>query len=238
MQIIRKKYNWASPLFKRNKTNRIILHHAQAKTCSVEDIHQWHLKKGWSGIGYHFLVRKDGTIYQGRPEDTIGAHAKGANHDSIGICAEGDFMKEEMNPLQLNALIDLVSYIKNKDHLSSIKRHKDIASTDCPGTHFPFSTIISSNHIVLEDTWLQRLNQEIKKQGFRTYPTVKRDAQGKITRLIQERLNFVGFNLKIDGIFGVNTEKAVKKFQNNRNLKVDGIVGKKTWPYLIKGIKV
>ena len=49
MQIIRKKYNWASPLFKRNKTNRIILHHAQAKTCSVEDIHQWHLKKGWSG---------------------------------------------------------------------------------------------------------------------------------------------------------------------------------------------
>ena len=96
MQIIRKKYNWASPLFKRNKTNRIILHHAQAKTCSVEDIHQWHLKKDWSGIGYHFLVRKDGTIYQGRPEDTIGAHAKGANHDSIGICAEGDFMKEEM----------------------------------------------------------------------------------------------------------------------------------------------
>ena len=123
MQIIRKKYNWASPLFKRNKTNRIILHHAQAKTCSVEDIHQWHLKKGWSGIGYHFLVRKDGMIYQGRPEDTIGAHAKGANHDSIGICAEGDFMKEEMNPLQLNALIDLVSYIKNKYHLSSIKRH-------------------------------------------------------------------------------------------------------------------
>ena len=66
MQIIRKNTNWASPLFKRNKTNRIILHHAQAKTCSVEDIHQWHLKKGWSGIGYHFLVRKDGTIYQGR----------------------------------------------------------------------------------------------------------------------------------------------------------------------------
>ncbi len=64
MQIIRKKYNWASPLFKRNKTNRIILHQAQAKTCSVEDIHQWHLKKDWSGIGYHFLVRKDGTIYQ------------------------------------------------------------------------------------------------------------------------------------------------------------------------------
>ena len=239
MQIIRKKIQLGFSIVQKEiKQIELFCIHAQAKTCSVEDIHQWHLKKGWSGIGYHFLVRKDGTIYQGRPEDTIGAHAKGANHDSIGICAEGDFMKEEMNPLQLNALIDLVSYIKNKYHLSSIKRHKDVASTDCPGTHFPFSTIISSNHIVLEDTWLQRLNQEIKKQGFRTYPTVKRDAQVKITRLIQERLNFVGFNLKIDGIFGINTEKAVKKFQNNRNLKVDGIVGKKTWSYLIKGIKV
>ena len=105
---------------------------------------------------YHFLVRKGGTIYQGRPEDTIrGAVLKVQITIQIGICAEGDFMKEEMNPLQLNALIDLVSYIKNKYHLSSIKRHKDVASTDCPGTHFPFSTIISSNHIVLEDTWLR-----------------------------------------------------------------------------------
>lgn len=238
MQIIKKNYLWASSLSKRKKTNKIILHHAQAKVCSVEDIHQWHLKNGWSGIGYHFLVRKDGTIYQGRPLDTIGAHAKGANNDSIGICAEGDFMKEKMNSIQLNALIDLVSYLKNKYHLSIVKRHKDVASTNCPGTNFPFSTIISSNPIVLEDTWLQRLNQEIKNQGFSTYPTIKRNARGKITRLIQERLNFVGFYLKTDGIFGINTEKAVQKFQNKRNLKADGIVGKKTWSYLIKGIKV
>ena len=60
----------------------------------------------------------------------------------------------------------------------------------------------------------------------------------KLQDSFKKRLNFVGFNLKIDGIFGINTEKAVKKFQNNRNLKVDGIVGKKTWSYLIKGIKV
>ena len=112
MQIIRKKYNWASPLFKRNKTNRIILHHAQAKTCSVEDIHQWHLKKDWSGIGYHFLVRKDGTIYQGRPEDTIGAHAKGANHDSIGICAEGDFM---LSLIHIFPLISPFSFLSIND---------------------------------------------------------------------------------------------------------------------------
>lgn len=227
MQIIKKKYQWASPLSKRNKTNRIILHHSQATTCSVEDIHQWHLKNGWSGIGYHFLVRKDGTIYQGRPEDTIGAHAKGANNDSIGICAEGNFMHEKMNSLQLNALIELVSYLKKKYGITKVLRHKDVCSTDCPGINFPFLKIVSTNQNVSIDTWNDRLSIELKKQNFNTYPTIKRNAQGPITKLIQERLNSVGFHLKIDGIFGTKTEKAVKQFQKNRNLKADGIIGKK-----------
>ena len=51
----------------RSSTKRIILHHAAAKKCSAEDIHRWHLNNGWSGAGYHFLVRKDGTIYRLRP---------------------------------------------------------------------------------------------------------------------------------------------------------------------------
>lgn len=46
----------------RKTTNRIILHHAEALRCSAEDIHRWHLANGWSGAGYHFLVRKDGSI--------------------------------------------------------------------------------------------------------------------------------------------------------------------------------
>ena len=41
----------------RKSTERIILHHADAKNCSAEDIHRWHLGNGWSGAGYHFLVK-------------------------------------------------------------------------------------------------------------------------------------------------------------------------------------
>lgn len=85
-----------SALSKRSKTNRAILHHAEAKTCSAADIHSWHKNNGWAGIGYHFVVHKDGTIERGRPEDTIGAHASNNNSDSIGICFEGDFMTETM----------------------------------------------------------------------------------------------------------------------------------------------
>lgn len=88
------------------------------------------------------------------------------------------------------------------------------------------------------DNWVNRLNAEIKRQGFSTYPLVKKGAKGNITRLIQERLNSVGFHLNVDGDFGTNTYNAVKVFQRNRGLKVDGKVGPKTWSWLIKGTKM
>jgi len=74
----------------RKSTQRIILHHAAAQNCSAEDIHRWHLNNGWSGAGYHFLVRKDGKVYRLRPEDKVGAHAYGSNNNSLGICFEGN----------------------------------------------------------------------------------------------------------------------------------------------------
>ena len=87
----------------RKSTGRIILHHADAKNCSAEDIHRWHLNNGWSGAGYHFLVRKDGKVYRLRPEDKVGAHAYGANYNSLGICFEGNYMEEDMPEAQKEA---------------------------------------------------------------------------------------------------------------------------------------
>lgn len=88
------------------------------------------------------------------------------------------------------------------------------------------------------DDWVNRLNAEIKRQGFSTYPTVRKGAKGNITRLIQERLNSVGFHLKVDGVFGENTYKAIIVFQRNRGLTQDGVVGTNTWSWLIKGTKM
>lgn len=88
------------------------------------------------------------------------------------------------------------------------------------------------------DNWVARLNAECASQGFNGYPTVKKCAEGEITRLIQERLNSVGFNLTTDGIFGENTKNAVKVFQKNRGLTQDGIVGPNTWEWLLKGTKM
>lgn len=87
------------------------------------------------------------------------------------------------------------------------------------------------------DGWVERLNAECAKQGFKGYPTVKKGAKGEITKLIQERLNSVGFSLNVDSNFGDKTFNAVLVFQRNRGLNQDGIVGPKTWEYLISGKK-
>lgn len=69
-------------------------------------------------------------------------------------------------------------------------------------------------------------------------PLVRKGARGNITRLIQRRLNSVGFHLSTDGIFGSGTYNAVNVFQKNRGLYQDGKVGKKTWDWLLKGTKM
>lgn len=143
MNIIETNLKFSS-LSTRSKTNRIIIHNADAKKCSAQDIHRWHKERGWSGMGYHFLVRKDGTIERGRPENTIGAHASGHNSDSIGVCFEGAFMTERMGQTQINAGRELISYLKNKYGITKVQRHKDVNPTNCPGDNFPFDAIVSA----------------------------------------------------------------------------------------------
>jgi N-acetyl-anhydromuramyl-L-alanine amidase AmpD len=119
------------PLNKRARTDTIILHHA-VYNGTVNGIHNIHLNKGWSGIGYHFYIRKDGSIYRGRPEDMIGAHAYGFNSTSIGICFEGNFEIDIMGVAQILAGNELVNYLKDKWKVSKVIKHKDINATACP----------------------------------------------------------------------------------------------------------
>ena len=99
---------------------------------------------GWSGAGYHFLVRKDGTVYRLRPEGKIGAHASGSNSDSIGICFEGSYMTETMPQAQINAGKELVAYLKQKYKISKVQAHREVCSTNCPGKNFPFTEIANA----------------------------------------------------------------------------------------------
>ena len=86
----------------RNTTKKVVLHHAAGRG-SVYQIHKSHLNNGWSGIGYHFYITRDGKVWQGRPLDRVGAHCLNNNSDSIGICFEGNMQKENLTDEQLKS---------------------------------------------------------------------------------------------------------------------------------------
>lgn len=149
--------NWSH----RSGTSEIILHHAEASHASVEDINQWHLERGWTGIGYHFYIRKDGRIYRGRPEWAVGAHAQGHNSRSVGICVEGSYMTETMPKAQFDALVGLVREEMAMYPGAKVLRHRDVNSTDCPGDNYPWEALLSA------------LSSEKKEEQTLTYDQFK-----------------------------------------------------------------
>ncbi len=140
MKINNVQYEWKGELSKRNVTRYIILHH-RAGNGDAKSIHLGHIANGWAGIGYHFYVRKDGSVYRGRPIATVGAHCSGYNSESVGVCFEGNFEKEQMNEAQVRAGREIVTYLLDLYPKAQVKKHRDFQTTACPGMKFPFEKI-------------------------------------------------------------------------------------------------
>lgn len=145
MKIIEVNYTFRETPKTRSRTDYIVLHH-RAGNGDAQSIHQTHLKNGWSGIGYHFYVRKDGSIYRGRAVSSIGAQAKGFNDRSVGVCFEGnyDIAGSVMPSLQKAAGREIVAYLKSLYPGAKVVRHGDLMGTACPGRNFPFDEIASA----------------------------------------------------------------------------------------------
>ncbi|WP_288222291.1 peptidoglycan recognition family protein [uncultured Clostridium sp.] len=141
LSIIDLNYDWNENLTFNNNPNKIIYHHCARSYWSPEDINEYHKAKGWKGIGYNFYIRKDGDIYSGRPENSEGAHTKGENSKSIGICLEGNFEEDKLTKEQIESLINLSIYISLKYDIYKIVGHKDVYETLCPGKNFPLKDI-------------------------------------------------------------------------------------------------
>lgn len=210
MNIIEKTYTLNGGLTKRTKTDMIILHH-RVGDGDVEGIDRIHKNNGWTCIGYHFYVRKDGSIYRGRQEDTVGAHAYGSNSTSIGICAEGNFEIDIMPAEQKNSIIELVGYLRGKYGITKVLRHKDVNATVCPGKNYPFDEIV---------------NAKIPE------PT---PVTGKVATIQQTLNSRYGLNIAVDNIAGSQTKKALVtglqkelNLQYNKGVLVDGVFGSQT----------
>ena len=110
----------------------------EGKDYSVDTIRQWHLQRGFSDIGYHYVIYRDGSIHIGRDESIIGAHCTGHNTNSIGVCyiggcaSDGKTPKDTRTTEQKQSLVKLLKELKTKYPQASIHGHKDFSSKACP----------------------------------------------------------------------------------------------------------
>jgi len=190
MKIIKKNLRWTGRLTPRSKTKYIILHHAKSKKCTIKDIENWHIdENGWSGIGYSYFVRKDGTVYEGRPINMIGAHTKGFNDVSIGICFEGDFEIEHMNDTQMNTAIKLINFVQETYPDTVVKCHDDFMRTACPGRYFPIDKIREK---ILTQHWAEPIYDYLVDEVGMTIHDKRFDApvtRGEIFALMKQLID-------------------------------------------------
>lgn len=98
---------------------------------SARDIARWHKAQGWKSIGYHFIVRRDGTVEMGRALEEIGAHCQGHNRHSVGICYEGGLDEngkpaDTRTPAQRLALRQLLEQLHGQFPKALIVGHHDL----------------------------------------------------------------------------------------------------------------
>ena len=121
--------------------NKIIVHCSatrEGENYEVAEIRKWHLARGFNDIGYHFYIDLYGEIHKGRDISKIGAHCKGHNRNSIGICycggveADGKTPKDTRNTEQKDALLCVLKTLKAMYPNAVIHSHNDFANKACP----------------------------------------------------------------------------------------------------------
>ncbi|WP_147803117.1 peptidoglycan recognition protein family protein [Alkalicoccus halolimnae] len=198
--------------------DNITIHHSATETGNSSAFAAYHVNNHqWPGVGYHYIILKNGVVERCWDDHTVSYHTRGLNTGNIGICLVGN---GSFTTSQKSSLIKLIQILLKKYgmDISKVKGHRERRgqTTRCPGFDAG----------VIRDKLRNDLNSPLLKIGSKG-GEVKR-MQKILARNVQ--LSKYG----ADGIFGLETEKAVKEFQKQRKLTADGIVGVKTWKELLK----
>lgn len=191
--------------------NEIVVHCSatpEGRHVTVDEIRAWHRQRGWSDIGYHFVVYLDGSVHAGRPVGTIGAHVAGRNRNTIGVCyvggveRDGKTPKDTRTPAQKAALVTVLRRLLGEHRgIKLISGHHDYAAKACPS--FP-----------ARDEYRNLTNGA---------PPSSSPAADERYRYLQKLLAMAGheFGL-IDGIAGPRTRRAIRQFQASKSLPQSG----------------
>lgn len=144
--------------FKPRASTEAIFVHCSATKVSMDiglrEIRQWHKERGFLDVGYHFIIRRDGTIEEGRPVDVVGSHVKGWNERSVGVCLVGGVdakgqPEANFTPAQMAKLGALLRKLQAQYPQADIKAHHDVAPKACPS--FNMSGWLTTGELVTSD---------------------------------------------------------------------------------------
>jgi len=145
------EHAYPAPIRPETQITQIVIHHDAAAPPKpgkeIERLKRYshmHAAEGWGGIGYHYAIGTDGTVYKCNPVTSRTNHAKGGNKQSIGVMLFGNFMTAEPTKAQLTAACALVRVLRAKiPSIKTVVPHRKVkgSNTACPGTHLPDSVI-------------------------------------------------------------------------------------------------
>ncbi|MEO9869087.1 peptidoglycan recognition protein family protein [Ekhidna sp.] len=208
-----------------SKIGKIILHQELGEA-DVEAVNNYHIQpnhissRGCPHLCYHYAIRKNGEIIQSNELSSVTWHCKGQNTSAIGIMVVGNFNgpgydmgTSEPTKEQIKSIQFLIEYLQKSFNLSNqdVYGHYHFGKPACPGHD------------------LQKLVEKYRN-NLPEGPKVE-----KSVKEVQKRLNKLGYAAgREDGIHGIKTLSAIRRFQHTQGLVVDGIMGPKTWSRLIE----
>ena len=126
------------------KIDYIVVHYTATyteKNPTIAEITAWHKKAGFNTIGYHYYIDRTAKRFSGRPEAQVGAHVRGHNSKSIGVCWAGGLEHQtggnkghwNITPAQEAELVKLIKELKTRYPNARVVGHRNLVSTQCPG---------------------------------------------------------------------------------------------------------
>ena len=215
------------------RIDRVFLHCSASDDPDHDDIRtirDWHVDgNGWSDVGYHYFIRSDGTLQEGRPLEGTPAAQAGHNAGTIAICLHG-LAAENFTSAQYRALIGLAREIDRACAGGvTFHGHCEVSSKSCPV--FPYRAVLGldgTGRMTRPPDANPDPPEEPAVSADGEPETLEITSRGAAVARLQRLLGESGYVLEQDGLFGQATLAAVRAFQADNDLEADGIVGPRT----------
>jgi len=196
---------------------------------NINTIRSWHLECGFSDIGYHFFIQKDGTVEYGRDIDKTPSAQKGHNLYTLAICIHG-LKEENFTQAQFETLRALAVQIDHNYENISFHGHCEVSKKACPV--FNYKKVLDLDRYGSLDKNEISLTP-LKSHKIDDLPELELESRGEAGELLQKLLF-----IKIDGIFGPQTSRSVKAFKKGHQLNKSDIVKSYVWRLLVGNNRV